>query len=65
MRRYELGFKISLATKILDYVFLNISPEAKSLIEELYKTIDEQKQEISALKAEIQMLKNKLKNQQN
>ena len=62
---YELGFKISLATKILDYVFLNISPEAKNLVEELYKTIDELKKENSALKAENQMLKNKLQNQQN
>ena len=64
-QRYELGFKISLATKILDYVFLNISPEAKNLVEELYKTIDELKKENSALKAENQMLKNKLQNQQN
>ena len=32
---------------------------------ELYKTIDELKKEISALKAENQMLKNKLQNQQN
>ena len=64
-QRYELGFKISLATKILDYVFLNISPETKNLVEELYKTIDELKKENSALKAENQMLKNKLQNQQN
>ena len=64
-QRYELGFKISLATKILDYVFLNISPETKNLIEELYKTIDELKKENCALKAENQMLKNKLQNQQN
>ena len=64
-QRYELGFKISLATKILDYMFLNIRPEAKNLVEELYKTIDELKKENSALKAENQMLKNKLQNQQN